>query len=126
MSKYSPLQDHLAALKSAEWSATFSDVEKILDGILPKSAYEYQAWWSNNPTGHSHARSWVEAGWKTEDVNIDGRRLVFRRASTPRTADRSVSKPARSIWGVLKGTVTVSPGVDLTESTGETWTGHAE
>lgn len=25
------------------------------------------------------------------------------------------------LWGAMHGTITVSPGVDLTESTGETW-----
>ncbi len=25
------------------------------------------------------------------------------------------------LWGALRGTVTVTPGVDLTESTGEVW-----
>jgi len=25
------------------------------------------------------------------------------------------------LWGAMRGTVTVAPGVDLTESTGEIW-----
>jgi antitoxin (DNA-binding transcriptional repressor) of toxin-antitoxin stability system len=25
------------------------------------------------------------------------------------------------LWGAMRGTVTVAPGVDLTETTGETW-----
>lgn len=25
------------------------------------------------------------------------------------------------LWGAMRGTVTISPGVDLTESTGEVW-----
>jgi len=28
---------------------------------------------------------------------------------------------AFDLWGAMRGTVTVAPGVDLTESTGETW-----
>lgn len=34
---------------------------------------------------------------------------------------RDESRDAFELWGAMRGTVTVTPGVDLTESTGEVW-----
>jgi len=122
MSKYSPLQEHLQDLTVREWNASFADVEKLINGILPKSAYEHQAWWSNNPTGHSHARSWVEAGWKTEDVNMSARRLVFRRLDA--VIENSMAESMPPLWGYMRGTVTVLNDADLTEPFNEEWQHH--
>lgn len=119
MSLYAPLGNFLDRAKGGSVRLTFEDVEQIIRRGLPQSAYRHREWWSNNPTGHSHARSWVEAGWRTENVDLENRVLVFSRkdhAAEPPKA-RRVSDP----FGALRGSVLIAPGIDLTEPTGEEW-----
>jgi len=74
----------------------------------------------------------LDAGFRTERVDVSSRRLVFRRrresikspADTP-VAGRTHSPRAPGlisrVRAALAGTVWVAPGVDLTEPTGELW-----
>jgi hypothetical protein len=94
----------------------FDEIERVLGFKLPKSAYDYEAWWSNNAVGHSHARAWLDAGWKTEDVDLAKRQVSFRRSSPPRA--RRKSDP----WGCMADTISIMPGTDLTAPSGEEWT----
>ena len=91
--KYTALHRHLTALTKDEWHTTFRDVEVVLGGALPRSARSHQAWWSNTTT-HSHAKSWLRAGWRTRDVNLDHETLLFVRAGNdrPDTSARSMSQ----------------------------------
>lgn len=71
-SKYDPLKDYLNELPSEisrKWM-TFTAIEKILGFKLPPSAYSYKAWWNNESgdTAHSHALSWMEAGFLATSV----------------------------------------------------------
>jgi hypothetical protein len=116
MGKYEPLPQFLAHKAGTTHRLGFDQIERVLGFKLPKSAYEHEAWWSNNPTGHSHSRSWLEAGWRTQDVDLQARKVTFQRASSPST--KSVK---RDPWGCMAGTVTIMPGVDLTAPSGETW-----
>ena len=84
MTKYAPLGDFLANQLKSELRLGFDEVERILGASLPRSAYEHQAWWANNPEGHSHCRSWHDVGWRTEGLNLSGRSVVFARASDGR------------------------------------------
>lgn len=78
--KYAALYDHLSARTDSRWCASFSEVEAVLGFSLPASARRYPAWWANqHGGGHSHARAWQEAGWKTVDVNIRAGTLAFER-----------------------------------------------
>ncbi len=77
--KYAVLHRHLTGLNKDEWHTTFRDVEVVLGSALPRSARRHQAWWSNTTT-HSHAKSWLRAGWRTRDVNLDHETLLFVRA----------------------------------------------
>lgn len=115
MSVYEPIGRYLTRAKQRSISLTFDEVENILSRPLPRSAYRHPEWWSNNIKGHSHARSWVEAGWRTEKVNLEERSLVFSRAAPRRRAD--IPDP----FGAMRGSVVFVPGVDLTEPTGEMW-----
>ena len=122
MSKYAPLRKYLSSGTQTRWRVTFAEVEAVLGFSLPRSAYAYPAWWSNDATGHSHSRVWLDAGWKTEQVDMSARKLVFRRVGAGGGGKHvSSSPPAESVFGVLKGTVMVAEGVDLTEATGEHW-----
>jgi len=119
MSKYEPLPQFLASVGGAARRMSFSEIERILGFKLPKSAYEHEAWWSNNATGHSHARAWLKFGWRTEALDLAARKVTFQR-STPSPSPAAPSQ-RRDPWGCMAGTVTFVPGVDLTAPTGEKW-----
>lgn len=118
MGKYEPLQRYLFAQKLGELRVSFRDVERILGFSLPKSAREYPAWWSNDATGHSHSRAWLEAGWKTEQIDLTQKKVTFRKVQ-PDTLAKSGKRP--SLYGALKGMIRLAPGTDLTQPTGVRW-----
>ncbi len=117
MSKYESLPQFLTSERGSTKRMSFAEIERILGFKLPKSAYKHEAWWSNNATGHSHARAWLEAGWRTEEVDLAGRKVTFQRSASlpPDTVQK------RDPWGCMAGTITIMPGVDLTAPTGEIW-----
>lgn len=57
---------------------SFEDIERILEKQLPRSAYEYRAWWTNDPTKPQSA-AWLEEGWRAMAINMSERRLTFVR-----------------------------------------------
>ncbi|HRD28211.1 MAG TPA: hypothetical protein PLO65_07925 [Caulobacter sp.] len=128
MSKYAPLTTHLASLGVAEAPMTFAEIEAVTGHALPASK-RYPAWWSNNPSNNVMTRAWLAAGYQTERVDIAGERLVFRRISAASGAWPEVtpSAPVRDgtllerIRARLGGTVTITPGADLTAPAGEIW-----
>jgi hypothetical protein len=117
MSKYEVLPQFLAQSPGTAHRLSFSKIEGLLGFKLPKSAYEHEAWWSNNATGHSHARAWLKFGWRTEAVDLAARKVTFRR----RAPSPSTTPPKQDPWGCMAGTVTILPGTDLTAPSGETW-----
>jgi len=119
MSKYESLPQFLASSAAMTKRLSFAEIERILGFKLPKSAYEHEAWWSNNATGHSHAKAWLEAGWRTEAVDLAGRKVTFQRSGPP--ASSAAPPPKMDPWGCMAGTVTFMPGIDLTQPTGEKW-----
>ena len=86
MSKYTPLKLHLRAQVTAEVPMTFAEVESILGFRLPNSAYKHRPWWANETKGHVHAQAWLETGYETAQVNMDARKLVFRKVSASHSA----------------------------------------
>jgi hypothetical protein len=119
MSKYEPLPQFLASLGGSAHRMSFREIERVLGFKLPKSAYQHEAWWSNNPTGHSHARAWLKFGWRTEAVDLAERKVTFQRSSESLPTVASSQRP--DPWGCMAGTVTFMPGVDLTAPTDESW-----
>ena len=63
---------------SNDRTLSFEKIEMILGFKLPKSAYKYSAWWSNHIGSHTQAHSWIDAGYKTQSVEL-GNQIVFRR-----------------------------------------------
>ena len=118
MSKYEALPQFLGRVAGSIHRLSFRQLERILGFKLPTSAYEHEAWWSNNATGHSHARAWLEAGWRTEAVDLAARQVTFRR-SMPPPNQTPPKKP--DPWGCMAGTVTILPGTDLTAPSDEPW-----
>jgi hypothetical protein len=116
--KYEPLEKFLKGRRASLWRVGFRDIEALLGFKLPPSAFKYPAWWSNDETGHSHAKAWLDAGWRTEEVDLESRKLTFARVEPPSR------KPSLDPWGCMAGTVTVMPDTDLTAPT-EEWNAEA-
>lgn len=123
MSKYSPLTDHLKGQKPNLLTMTFAEVEHVLGGKLPRSAQTHRAWWSNNPDNNVMTRAWLDAGFQSEQVDLTGQKLVFRRVNgaglptqpLPGSAARAGGDTKPALFGWLRGTVTVAPGTDLAQ-----------
>jgi len=82
MSKYDPLRDYLKRLSQThnEITLSFEQINRILEADLPKSAYQYREWWSNEVGGrHVQAHSWQDAGWKVDSVEFNRKRVRFVR-----------------------------------------------
>ncbi|HUF44016.1 MAG TPA: hypothetical protein VMN43_01625 [Aestuariivirgaceae bacterium] len=111
MNKYEPLTRYLQSIPDQKHHLTFEQVENIIVGRLPPSAYKHRAWWSNNPQGHVMARAWIKAGWESSKVDMDRRKLVFRRIQNtpPRHAGFSDRPPPPLQPGPHALTV---PGID--------------
>lgn len=131
MSKYVALRNFLEAQKSGWVSMTFAEIENVLGFKLPNSQ-RYPAWWSNNATNNVMTNEWLAAGFRTEQVDISARKLVFRRAKPPGLAEETgrfddarpgeTRKPRRHPgFGLMKGLTKIAPGTDLTAPTGEEW-----
>ena len=77
-SKYDPLYHHLANSSETVIALSFSEIERILGFALPASARRHQAWWANEREGtHSHARSWLEASYGTQGVDLNAQTVRF-------------------------------------------------
>ncbi len=82
MAKYTPLSNYLSTLPKTtrDITLTFDQIEQVIHTKLPKSAYQYQAWWANERRGrHVEAHAWLEAGWLVETVNLVSKWVRLRR-----------------------------------------------
>lgn len=110
---------------------TFDRIERLTRTKLPESANRYRAWWSNNPQNSVMTRVWLEAGFESAQVNLKGRRLVFRRteraANSARPGDNEGTHQASAVTGrhpligALKGLIHIEPGTDLTAPADPAW-----
>lgn len=83
MGKYRGLSDPLQSQVRTTVEYTFAELDDVVPGGLPASAYNYAAWWSNETDGtHSQARSWMSTGWTVEQVNLQAQRVRFTRAGS--------------------------------------------
>ena len=58
---------------------TFDDIEEVIGSKLPPRASTHRAWFSNNPTSNPMTRAWLAAGYRSADVDMAERKLVFRK-----------------------------------------------
>jgi hypothetical protein len=78
--KYTPLEKYLSELPEStrEITLTFEQIEKILAGKLPPSAYEDRRWWDHETEGnHVNKRAWSSAGWKVESLDVNAKWVKF-------------------------------------------------
>ncbi|MHA1528723.1 MAG: DUF7662 domain-containing protein [Alphaproteobacteria bacterium] len=127
MGKYEPLADHLRKLGQRRVPMKFEDIEAVLGFSLPPSSRKHRGWWSNNPSNNVMTRAWIEAGYRTEDVDIEHRKLVFRSVAPGGAGEVPISPPEgapHTLFGCLRGTVTFVGEVDLTEPADPEWGAH--
>ena len=82
-SKYTPLENYLRDLPESQREITlrFEQIEKMLSSKLPSSAYEDRRWWDHETEGnHVNKRSWSNAGWEIESLDIKKQRVKLIRA----------------------------------------------
>jgi hypothetical protein len=128
MTKYAPLGDYLRKQRGSEVRMSFAQVERVIGGKLPPSQHN-RAWWSNNPWNNVMTKVWLDAGFITEQVDIEGRKLVFRRVAKEHTpmgqfeeAPQKPFAPGRHpLFGALKGLIRIPPGTDLTQPADPEW-----
>jgi hypothetical protein len=93
MSKYANLHQWLLEARGDRTPLTFFELETLLEFPLPASARTHRPWWANTASGHSHASAWLDAGWRTADVDLVRERLVFERKPAGR-AQTAAPPPA--------------------------------
>ncbi|HEX4027646.1 MAG TPA: hypothetical protein VHX18_08495 [Rhizomicrobium sp.] len=123
MSKYDALGRFLQNQNAEYVPMTFREIEKVTGTKLPNSK-RYPAWWSNNAWNNVMTKVWLEAGFRSEQIDIAREKLVFRRdAHRPKKMEENAAMFAPSpkskvndhpIIGSLRGTFTIEPGWDLT------------
>jgi hypothetical protein len=141
MTKYEPLTRFLAMQTTSELPITFQEVERILGFKLPNSAYQHRPWWANEASNHVHAKAWLKGGYQTEQVDMAGRKLVFKRVQRPANSPQGkpvhggMAEPQRGFkheetphpleqhpaLGAMKGWLWIEPGYDLTQPTMPEW-----
>ena len=80
--KYMSLENYLHDLPASQKEVTlgFEQIEAILNNKLPSSAYEDQRWWEHETEGnHRNSRSWFNAGWMIESVDVKAKRVKLVR-----------------------------------------------
>jgi hypothetical protein len=134
MGKYEPLGQFLRNQRNVEIPMTFREIEKVTGVKLPPKAQHHRAWWSNNPDNNVMTKVWLAAGFESAQVDMEGRKLVFRRVrdahdTPPRQPGpkRLATKDGRHpIFGALKDITRLIPGVDLTEPADPEWADLAD
>lgn len=117
MSKYTPLTRHLANRDLERIAMTFDQIEKLLGFPLPPSSRKHRAWWSNNPSNSVMTKAWLEAGYQSEQVDLEHEKLVFARLNAVEPAQTLAQSPGgdHPLYGCMAGMITIGEGTDLTE-----------
>ncbi len=80
-SRYTPLAAYLQSQPGGidVVRLSFLEIEKIIGGSLPSSAYAHRAWWANDSKGHPHSQLWLDVGWRTNYLNRTEKVVTFVR-----------------------------------------------
>src|SRR6185437_11431391 len=94
---------------------TFAEIERVTGVKLPPSASKHRPWWSNNPDNSVLTKVWLDAGYESEQVDMEKRKLVFRRVRPVKAAGGKDDEFIHPAYGAMQGLVRIMPGVDLTQ-----------
>jgi len=125
--KYEPLTEFLRRQSRAVVRMSFDEIERVIGAKLPPSAMHHRAWWSNNAENNVMTKAWKDAGFESEDVDMTGRQVTFRRVHSERlhgAGAPNVDVPTEDrhpLIGWMKGTLTIADGVDLTQPADAEW-----
>jgi hypothetical protein len=100
---------------------TFAEIERVTGVKLPPSAIKHRPWWSNNPDNSVLTKVWLEAGFESEQVDMEKRKLVFKRVRPVKAAVETDDDFVHPAYGAMKGLIRIMPGVDLTEPADPEW-----
>lgn len=76
---YEPLGEHLRGCVGRNVTLGFAELADLVGRPLPMSAWG-RDWWTNT-RHHSHARAWLDAGWRVDAFDRRrGGRVTFTRA----------------------------------------------
>jgi hypothetical protein len=80
VSKYDGLARHLKfrAAFTSTVKLGFARIDGLIGSNLPMEAYRSESWWNNSPSS-VHAKSWLEAGWEVQEVNLKDGFVVFKK-----------------------------------------------
>lgn len=135
MGKYRGLTEFLKGISTSEVPMSFEEVAGAIGSALPPSAYKHRPWWANESAGHIHAKAWLAAGFEATQVDMEGRKLVFKRiafapksetAAQPRgmaeeprvfegAPEAKGERRRHPLIGCMKGLLWIEPGYDLTK-----------
>jgi hypothetical protein len=125
MSKYDLLRRHLDGSTTERMTMTFAEIENVLGFRLPASARRHQAWWANAGESHAHAAAWLDAGWRTSQLELADERVTFQRLASGASQSASVEENGRPfrLSEVMVDTASLSPAAarlmrDLQEELG--------
>lgn len=121
MGKYEPLTVFLQKQRVDHVEMSFAEIERVVGFKLPRSSQKHRAWWSNSPSNSVMTAAWLAAGFESEQVDMEGRKLVFRRIGKRGPTAPSAGSARHPLIGALKGTIWIAPGVDLTEPADPQW-----
>lgn len=116
MSRYQALTRHLSSRKEMRVPMTFAEIEAIIGAPLPGSARAHRPWWANSSHGHVQSRGWMDAGYQSEQVDLAAERLVFARLNAVEPVS-TAPHGDHPLIGCMAGTMTIPPGLDLTDPT---------
>jgi hypothetical protein len=125
--KYQPLTEFLRRQSGGVVRMSFDQIERVIGAKLPPSATHHRAWWSNNADNNVMTKAWKDAGFESEDVDMQRRRVSFRRGRSETSRDTGASSvdittaDRPPLVGWMKGTLTIAEGVDLTQPADMEW-----
>jgi hypothetical protein len=120
MSKYESLAQFLKSRREDRVPMTFAEIERVTGTELPPSAHKHRPWWSNNGANSALTRVWLDAGFKSEQVDMAGQKLVFRRVG-PQKTPPIVPGSRHPMFGALKGLLRIAEGTDVTKPADPEW-----
>ncbi len=120
MSKYEALGQFLKSQGNQLVPMTFGQIEQVIGATLPPSAHKHRPWWSNNSKNSVLTRVWLEAGFKSEQVNMESQKLVFRRVG-PQKLQPPAPGSRHPMFGALKGLLHIVAGTDVTKPADPDW-----